>query len=614
MERRLPEVRKRRLNVTLADDLLPACTVRVDVGGRPLGTGFFVSPGLVATAAHVIESFASMAAPITAVDRSGAVHEVDVLKADEQGDVAVLKLRKVPQHDCVLLDSDLKARDQLHTYGFPEKYPDGVPTTLEAEGEMGGDAGWVKFKAGVIQPGMSGSPLLNLTSGGVCGILKRSRDAQADLGGYAIPVTTLLKLMPDLRQMNIRVHMGSDRWLLSLSPDRQALIKAGWQRGSEVDPEPTFFVVTVSPDEANVWSVLAKIHPSGESIGPEFTDLNQLRPQVARLFRNWATRRRVLEKELVNLLGSVLFGAVFSGDVRKRFEELLAQREGARLKLCLRFESNTQRELVELPWEHLYVPPAPAGVPLAIDPFISFSRTSLAEPSMQASPPPDRPISVLVIAAKPNVFAQATQEQVMQVGTVQQVVDGLAKTSSEVERLEVTSAQRIDPVGLEDEVTGHDVIHYVGFGRFDGGMDKLALGADTANGIDYLTVDDLVGSLQKVSPKLVVLQLFEGTETDIPADFSMMAPPLLQRAPAVVAFQYPLSASSAVTFNETMYKQLAQGTPVDRAVQEARRSLRLQARASVAAALFLREPTELRLSAPPGEAVPSQPNYASSSV
>ncbi len=366
-----------------------------------------------------------------------------------------------------------------------------------------------------------------------------------------------------------------------------------------------------------MWSVLATIHPSGESIGPEFTDLNQLRPQVARLFRNWATRRRVLEKELVSLLGSVLFGAVFAGDVRKRFEELLAQREGSRLMLCLRFEDNTQRELVELPWEHLYVPPAPAGVPLAIDPYISFSRISLAEPSTDAAPPADHPVRVLVISAKPTVYAAGTPEQAvqaMQAATVQQVLDGLEKTAADVERLEIKSAGTIDPFGLENEVTGYDVIHYVGFGSFDGGVDKIALGADTPEGIDFMEVDALVGSLQKVTPKIVVLQLCEGSSTDIPADFSMLAPAFLPRAPAVVAYQYPLPLQSAVTFNDTMYRKLAEGTPVDLAVQEARRSLRLSARDSVAAALFLRQPTELRLSVPPGAAATTMPNYASSSV
>ena len=36
--------------------------------------------------------------------------------------------------------------------------------------------------------GFSGAPLLNRRTGAVCGIIRRTRNEETDLGGYAIPV------------------------------------------------------------------------------------------------------------------------------------------------------------------------------------------------------------------------------------------------------------------------------------------------------------------------------------------------------------------------------------------------------------------------------------------
>ena len=153
---------------------------------------------------------------------------------------------------------------------------------------------------------------------------------------------------------------------------------------------------------------------------------------------------------------------------------------------------------------------------------------------------------------------------------------------------------------LGDAVEGYDVVHYVGFGRFTSDYDALALGGDGEYGIEYADLDELAQSLNRGTPQLVMLQLLQGRTNDIAADFSVLAPPLMERAgdiPAVIASQHPIAPRTATKFNDTLYEQLGRGTSVDVAVQEARSKL-AWGRLSVSHALFVGRPGELCLLAP----------------
>jgi Trypsin-like peptidase domain len=204
--------------MTIADDLLPACTVRIDVRDTPSGSGFFVGRGVIATCAHVVESpgdpskaiadddiCAVMSAP-EGQDRRVPVR-VRRFKA-EPVDLAVLLVRGPFDNPSVLLDSGpMLAQDKLHTFAYPERKPKGVPRGLKADGRTG--EGLHAFSVGQIQSGMSGGPLFNFRTGGVCGVISITRDESLELGGYAVPVKRLFDLDPKLRLENGRVHEDS---------------------------------------------------------------------------------------------------------------------------------------------------------------------------------------------------------------------------------------------------------------------------------------------------------------------------------------------------------------------------------------------------------------------
>ena len=101
---------------------------------------------------------------------------------------------------CIFGQRDIQPGDKCYTYGYTDKEegnPEGDPVTLECEGLIGGSGNLIKLKSGQVRPGLSGSPLLNQRTCKVCGVIKRSRNRQFDLGGEAVCIDTILIIILD---------------------------------------------------------------------------------------------------------------------------------------------------------------------------------------------------------------------------------------------------------------------------------------------------------------------------------------------------------------------------------------------------------------------------------
>jgi hypothetical protein len=599
-------------NRTIADDLLPSCTVRIEVANVHRGSGFFVGPGLVVTCAHVIESkrltSTEVERVIKVIDRDDVAYPVEPLKqfwSDRDIDLAVLKLRKNTDHPCVLLDRGLRAFDELHTFAYPEGHPEGVPTTLRAEGATGAARPWYKLGGGQVQPGMSGAPVLNLRTGAVCGILNRTRDQHLALGGYAIPATVLLERDPTLLTKNQRFHEQDSRWFELLTLHQQQHRRQAWEADpSRVTAPFKQFIVTVG-ETSDGWQVSADIYPEGRNIPAVRVDLNTVRRQVARLLRNWASRGRVQQGEQIRLLGSILYSAVFPLGIGREFEALRQEPDGEQVFVGLRFEEGTDEDLIQLPWEHLCLP-ADRGVYLAAESRLSLARTSLKQPHKTDQPPKSGSLSILVVAVKPKEFDdEPLRPEDRRAPLIQRTVNELEDAVERVDGLEIVTLENPEPDDLEQQIErgGYDIVHYVGFGRFQGTAEELAVGAKTTrDAIDYVPIDVFASCIRQSAPRLVVLQLCEAPAGVVPADFALMGPALVNiPIPAVVAYQYPLAPEVAAKFNLAFYESIGKGHSVDRAVQRARRKLWFgdrNSRAFVSPALFVRHPGEIRLASP----------------
>ncbi len=221
------------------DQLLKACTVKIEISrGKNYGTGFFFAPKLILTCAHVIKK---PVGEFVEILPDGYAHPIQAqIKHcfSKEIDLAILQTHVEDSFPCVYLGTEIQPRDLCYTYGYTDDkgFPEGDPVTLECEGITGGAIQQIKLKGGQVRPGLSGSPLLNQSTGKVCGVIKFSRERSSDLGGGAVPVDFVLSEFPTLENLHNDFHKFDTRWSELLDYDAEAFesdwtyLDRGWQR------------------------------------------------------------------------------------------------------------------------------------------------------------------------------------------------------------------------------------------------------------------------------------------------------------------------------------------------------------------------------------------------
>lgn len=203
--------------------LLKRCTVRLSTS-KESGTGFFVAPGLILTCAHVVGNVASDKISVTAQwEERMYPARIARLVPDPYPDLALLTLENAPpSHPCVLLhQEEAWIDDDLYGYGYSDLYPNGEPSSFKFEGTTGTPSILMKFKSGEVRQGLSGGPLLNRRTGGVCGVMKLTRGASSLMGGRGIPVATIFEQFPELVSLQQDFHRRDSRWYDFLTSDQR---------------------------------------------------------------------------------------------------------------------------------------------------------------------------------------------------------------------------------------------------------------------------------------------------------------------------------------------------------------------------------------------------------
>jgi hypothetical protein len=209
------------------DELLRACTIRIKVDAST-GTGFFVAPGLVLTCAHVVEAARTKDAPINTFWRNDAcMGHLEAYAPKEYPDLALLDV-ETKGHPCVYFDESTWVADEMYSFGYPTEYAGGDSALFvyegpawEHESESQPDKQYLRLKSAQALPGFSGAPLLNRRTGGVCGILKRSRDVSSDLGGRGVPTSVILEWRPELRELQRQYHAADVTWITTAKRSEQ---------------------------------------------------------------------------------------------------------------------------------------------------------------------------------------------------------------------------------------------------------------------------------------------------------------------------------------------------------------------------------------------------------
>jgi Trypsin-like peptidase domain len=202
--------------------LLQRCTVRV-LSGKS-GTGFFVAPGQILTCAHVLNATSARKQTIEFTylgnEFTGVLEAIRPDPCPEEDreifpDIALIStdLKTTP---CVLLQHEFESETEMYSFGYTEEASGGESLACHCEGEknydLREDRKMIKLKAGQTIAGMSGAPLLNLKTGGVCGILRSTRDESSDLGGIAIRIERAAKVFPHIAKANLKFHQNNAEW------------------------------------------------------------------------------------------------------------------------------------------------------------------------------------------------------------------------------------------------------------------------------------------------------------------------------------------------------------------------------------------------------------------
>jgi len=206
-------------NTTL-DELLEQSTVKLNIPGKAgWGTGFFVAPGKILTCAHVVKDAGGQPVQVNWANQPVTLEATVTGVFSDPYDLALLELKQpISGHPCVYLDNTpktdraIQSGDELYTYGYPDDFSNGAPVTGLCEGVTGDQPPVIKFKAGQVRPGLSGSPLLNRRTQKVCGIVKFTRDRSDDLGGGAIPVSAIFSKFNELVEQQTKFHKKDLRW------------------------------------------------------------------------------------------------------------------------------------------------------------------------------------------------------------------------------------------------------------------------------------------------------------------------------------------------------------------------------------------------------------------
>lgn len=203
-------------------ELLHDCTVKVAVSGEHKGTGFFVAPGLILTCAHVIEAAYQTENMPVEISWRGQVFPAQIHEFRDASypDLALLQA-KVPDHPCVLLHGGAEPHHQLYSYGYARNESQGASTTFNSEGWAGSQQEFLKFKAGQVSPGMSGSPVLNEQTGSVCAIIQFTYDSYAALGGKAILTKIIFQEFKGLEAQQRQFHQQDRRWANCLTAQQR---------------------------------------------------------------------------------------------------------------------------------------------------------------------------------------------------------------------------------------------------------------------------------------------------------------------------------------------------------------------------------------------------------
>ncbi len=295
--------------------------------------------------------------------------------------------------------------------------------------------------------------------------------------------------------------------------------------------------------------------PAGPATGELILDI------TARDFQDELIQAQSVDPNLQvrKAFGGRLFEALFTGKVRDKWMKSrgrieAGEADGLRLRLWI-----NAPELAVLPWELLWDEQN--------NNFLATSADLVVSRYLPVPEPPtlfiQGPLRILVVVeSPPGVPAIDPEEVEHHTKALQSLGDAVV--------IEIRRNQTM--AEIEDALEqNYHVLHFLGHGM----AGKLVVTGDNsqATSVDDEAFAQVV--LGRRSLRLVVLNACHSSQADQTGLFTGIGPALIQKGlPAVVAMQYPfVQIDTASRFSQMFYRALANGLPVDEAVNAARRAL-----------------------------------------
>ncbi|MFS0517208.1 CHAT domain-containing protein [Nostoc sp. UIC 10607] len=239
------------------------------------------------------------------------------------------------------------------------------------------------------------------------------------------------------------------------------------------------------------------------------------------------------------------------------------------IRLLLKFSSTKKRPepAISLPWELLH----DGQKWLGRDPRISIARrTTFKSNSPQKN---DSSLRVLLAYAEPKVLTQFDGEEHLK---------KIAKAIGESTWLDLVLLPKANRLTLKEKLKeGFHIFHFLGHGEAESSAEVGLNAYLHLESSHYQDKSERVSALDfaewfkeaKISPQLVVLTACQSSITNCFSALGTAQALLDSGIPAVVAMQANLRIPEALLFAQAFYKQIANHTTVDDALQAGRKAL-----------------------------------------
>lgn len=291
---------------------------------------------------------------------------------------------------------------------------------------------------------------------------------------------------------------------------------------------------------------------------------------------------------LAREFGGKLFDSLFVGEVRDCLTASLQTTTAAGEGLRVRLRLSDCPELGDVPWEFLYDAQRRRFLVLSEwTPLVRYLELPGAVRPLEVA----WPLRMLVMISSPTDYEPLDVDG--EWSKLQQSLGHLVADDKVV-------LERVPPTlsALRKHLRRADwhLLHFIGHGGFDDLAGDGVIVLETPEGRGAPVTGQDLGQMlcDHRALRLVVLNACEGARADRRDPFAGTAQSLiLQGVPAVVAMQFEITDTAAVTFAEELYEAVADGFPLDAAVAEARAAVFAARSSSVEWAtpvLYLRSP------------------------